>query len=429
MRFYTVTQLGPRRSLTPEGFLLCEAVPIARTGTMLYAAGEVPVEAGPDGIIRIERTPEEVFRPESMASYEGKAVTLDHPSDDVTPENWNELARGIAFNLRRGTGIEDDLLLADLLITERKAIRAAEKIREVSCGYDASYEQTSPGYGRQTDIFGNHIALVTNGRCGTRCAIGDKDTMKKQKWFDRLRATFKARDEAEFEKTLTDEPTMDDAEESEEEKKKREAEEGKKTADALTKVADALTTLTDRVAKLETRDAKAKDDGEETEEEKKKREAEEAAGKKTEDDESDEEKKKKAEDKARDSAALVTEAQEVFARAEILSPGLQMPTVDSAADPKKTRDSLCALKRKALASALAGSNRDAVVPLVGANPTFDALTCDALNLAFVGASEIVKRQNTAAQTRVTFDAGKNAAGVANSISAINRRNAEFWARQ
>ena len=104
MRFYTVQKLGPKRSLTPEGFLLCEEVPVARTGEMLYGPGEVPVEPGPDGLIRISRTPEEVFRAETMASCMGKDATLDHPDDFVQPSNYAALTQGVMLNPRRGTG-------------------------------------------------------------------------------------------------------------------------------------------------------------------------------------------------------------------------------------------------------------------------------------------------------------------------------------
>lgn len=103
--FYTVERLGARQSVTNDGFLLCEGVPIARIGQLLYAAGEVPVEPGRDGIIRIERTPEEVFRPETLASFEGKPVTMDHPAEFVTPDTWRQLAVGFTQNVRRGEGL------------------------------------------------------------------------------------------------------------------------------------------------------------------------------------------------------------------------------------------------------------------------------------------------------------------------------------
>jgi uncharacterized protein len=175
MRFYTTEVLGPRQELTPEKFLLCRDVPIARTGTMLYAEGEIPGLTAVDGIVRVDRDPAEVFREETLASFEGKAFTLDHPAEDVIPENWSRLAKGIVENVRRGAGIDDDLMLADILVTDQKAIEQIREkgLREVSAGYDASYEQTVEGRARQFNIIGNHVALVDQGRCGYRCAIGD----------------------------------------------------------------------------------------------------------------------------------------------------------------------------------------------------------------------------------------------------------------
>lgn len=174
MRFYTVEQLSPKISETPEGFLLCESVPVARTGEMTYKAGEVPVK-DKGGVVTIKRTEDVVFDDVTIRSFEGKPVTLDHPDDFVTPENWTELAHGTVQNVRRGTGEQDDLLLADLLITTAKAIELVKSgLREVSCGYDADYAELEEGLGEQKNIIGNHIALVDKGRAGSRCAIGDK---------------------------------------------------------------------------------------------------------------------------------------------------------------------------------------------------------------------------------------------------------------
>jgi hypothetical protein len=173
MRYHIASSLSEHIKETPEGYLLCLDAPIARTGVQMYAAEEVPLEAAYDGTVRVYRMAEEVFAPETVASYEGKPVTLDHPEDNVSPENWRELARGVAQNVRRGEGETADLLLADLLITDAEAIEAVRGgLREISCGYDAGYEDLGPGVGRQTDIIGNHVALVRAGRCGPRCANG-----------------------------------------------------------------------------------------------------------------------------------------------------------------------------------------------------------------------------------------------------------------
>ena len=174
---YTTTQLGVTQSLTPEGFLLCSGVPIARSGTLLYGPGEVPVDTGPDGMIHVERTAAELHAAACVASFQGKAVTLDHPDVDVTPDNWPKLSHGLLLNVRPAFAEDDPsigLLLADVLVMSQKAIKEVrDGLREVSCGYDADYEQTAPGVAQQTHILGNHLALVPRGRCGPRCSIRD----------------------------------------------------------------------------------------------------------------------------------------------------------------------------------------------------------------------------------------------------------------
>ena len=194
MRYYTTGRLSPNILETPEGYLLCPGTAVARTGVLEYAPEEVGMEGGPDGKVTIHRTETEVFAPEAMAGFEGKPVTLEHPEEDVSPENWRELAVGVAQNVRRGEGDQADLLLADLLITDERAIQEVRQgLRELSCGYDAHYVETGPGEGRQTNIVGNHIALVEAGRCGPRCKIKDHQqgadvmaTAKKPGWLDRL---------------------------------------------------------------------------------------------------------------------------------------------------------------------------------------------------------------------------------------------------
>ena len=174
--FFAAEQLGPHMSETPEGYLLCEAVPIARTGIQEYADIEFPdLQAGPDGIIYVERAPEVVFAPETLASLLGKSVTIGHPKEFVTPATWAILTKGTVHNPRRGEGDQDDLLLADLLITDKFAINEVRNngLRGISVGYDADYEQIAPGRARQTTIVANHAALVPNPRCGPVCSVQD----------------------------------------------------------------------------------------------------------------------------------------------------------------------------------------------------------------------------------------------------------------
>ncbi len=88
--FHLEERLGENQGLTPEGFLLCENVPIARTGLMMYGAGEIHVNGefldGDDkGLIRVTRHEDDVFHPRTLSSFEGKSVTDDHPPEGVDP--------------------------------------------------------------------------------------------------------------------------------------------------------------------------------------------------------------------------------------------------------------------------------------------------------------------------------------------------------
>ena len=173
-KFYSVAKLSERLKETPEGFLVCEGVPITRSGDLMYGPGETPVSPG-KGETVISRTVEDIHDPITIASFEGKPVTINHPDNFVTPETWRALAVGIVQNVRPGEGGEAEYLLADLLITDSEAIDAvkSKRLREVSCGYEAEYVEESPGRGRQENIIGNHVALVPAGRCGSECAIFD----------------------------------------------------------------------------------------------------------------------------------------------------------------------------------------------------------------------------------------------------------------
>ncbi|MGU3523850.1 DUF2213 domain-containing protein [Enterobacteriaceae bacterium C23F] len=204
MKYFFETRLGETRYRLADGSLLCKDVPVARTGKQLYGAADLP-NLIPDafGEIVVSRSPEHVFDPATLASFEGMSITVLHPEDEngnvqlVNPANWKELAVGHLQNVRRGTGDQSDLMIADIIIKDEYAIQMVEDgLRQVSCGYDAEYEQTEPGKAEQVEITGNHVALVPKGRAGNRCAIGDRDTMANQKksWWTRMRAAIKTGD-------------------------------------------------------------------------------------------------------------------------------------------------------------------------------------------------------------------------------------------
>lgn len=170
---YYGTRLSENISLRePEGYLLCLNVPVARTGVQEYLPEELNLPRRPDPV-PVFRPEEEVFSPETVASFEGMPVTDEHPAEGVTAGNIRSLQKGHAHNVRRGSGNESDLLLADLIVTDPELIRRilAGK-REISCGYTYELCEENGRY-IQRKIRGNHVAVVGAGRAGRRVSIRD----------------------------------------------------------------------------------------------------------------------------------------------------------------------------------------------------------------------------------------------------------------
>ena len=156
----------------PEGYLLCLNVPVARTGTQEYLPQELALPGGGE-MIQVYRPEDEVFSPETIASFEGMPVTNDHPPDGVDVSNIRALQKGHAHNVRRGSGEESDLLLADLIITDPELIDLVlSGKREISCGYTYELHEEN-GQFIQRKIRGNHVAVVDAGRAGPRVSIKD----------------------------------------------------------------------------------------------------------------------------------------------------------------------------------------------------------------------------------------------------------------
>ena len=141
---------------TDEGYLKvwCKA---ARTGTQLYTRG--------DGTqVREYRPKDEVSKPESLASFGMKAVTLGHPSVLLDTETTKLHQVGHAGSHVRFT---DGFVEVALVITDQKAIDSIQRgdSQEVSAGYRVDYDPT-PGVtpegeaydGIQRNIKVNHIA-------------------------------------------------------------------------------------------------------------------------------------------------------------------------------------------------------------------------------------------------------------------------------
>jgi len=406
MKYFFTTRIGPNRYEMGDGSLLCKDVPIARTGTQVYLADDLPeIEPDDDGEIVVTRTPEEVFSPEALASFEGMSVVILHPEDEqgnikfVDPKNWRQLAIGHVTNVRRGKGEQADLVLADLVIKDQMGIQAVlDGLRQVSCGYDAEYEQTSPGKANQYQIRGNHTALVPNGRAGIRCSIGDSKSMasKAKQWLASLKKAVKTKDSAATEELMDNVPenlTGDDDDTIPTVVVKIEgpdavtppSEQSSQPTDDENDLGTRLSALEATVQALVAKLTPATGDAESEEE--------------------------KTEEKKMTGDAGYQ--QDVLSRAELIMPGFSLP------DGSK----MGTIKRQVLSAAFkTADGRKLIEPLAGKNTDFDKIHMTTVDSIFNGAAELAKSRNNGLQGLAAFSANANSTDVA----ALNNTNKDFW---
>lgn len=179
---------------TPEGFLICKNVSLARTGLMEYEnIGQM--EGNSNEILYIGHSSDVLSSEATISSFEGKSITLEHPNDMLSPDNIKDHSVGHIQNVHFDE--ESQTLVADLVIITVDAIKLVKNgLREVSCGYWADVVQNSDGTGTLTNVIGNHLALVANGRCGSKCSINDKgiNMTEKETLFKKIAALFDSKD-------------------------------------------------------------------------------------------------------------------------------------------------------------------------------------------------------------------------------------------
>lgn len=148
----------------------------ARTGTQQYLGAEM---GRPDlGVVTVYRDEAEVFSKASLQSFAAIPLTVDHPPAGVTAANWKQVAVGTTGNevLRDG-----EFLKIGLKVMDANAIQAIrDGKRELSVGYrteivwgDGVAPDGTPYQAKQTAIVADHIAIVSAGRAGPQCRIGD----------------------------------------------------------------------------------------------------------------------------------------------------------------------------------------------------------------------------------------------------------------
>lgn len=161
------TLTGTRR--TADGFLVTQARAV-RTGIQLYTGAEMGM--ADKAVVRVYRPEDEVRSPASLQSFSHAPVTMGHPAESVTSDNWKTLAIGEVSTAAKW---EDDHISLPLILKDAAAIAAVEAgTRELSAGYTCTIDAT-PGTTPQGEAYDavqrsiviNHLAVVPKGRAGT----------------------------------------------------------------------------------------------------------------------------------------------------------------------------------------------------------------------------------------------------------------------
>jgi hypothetical protein len=136
-----------------------------------------------------------------------------------------------------------------------------------------------------------------------------------------------------------------------------------------------------------------------------------------------------------DSTSLSGPWQELLSRAEVLAPGIRMPTFDAKASARSTQDAMCGFRRKVLNEALKEDDtRDVIENIHEGRPELRQMTCDAVKTLFNAASSMVQQANSKravahVQDGVNYRDMPGNKNMQATVQGINQKNADFWAKQ
>lgn len=184
--FKDLGKVSSRRT-TKEGYLSVVA-DFARIGIQDYYVGEIPrnqvppdLRDDPFTIVRLLRPENEVFNDSSMQSFSQKPVTNDHPPEHITSKNFKDFkAFQVGFSGNE-VSKNQDRLRVPLLIQDAEAIKEIKAGKDLlSAGYSSKVLWTSGVHEKfgaydaiQSNIEGNHIAIVDSARGGENVKIND----------------------------------------------------------------------------------------------------------------------------------------------------------------------------------------------------------------------------------------------------------------
>ena len=197
-------KLPTQRTFKDSGAMVAPAV-LARTGIMQYLAkecGAAFADMDPNAVVNIMTRPEDLFDPESLASYHAAPITIGHPDDDVSIDNAKDLQRGHLDGIPIRDG---DDLTGQIVLTHAEAVDlvGSGEAEELSSGHDAIVVRVTDEEAKQlgyhaykTNIRCNHFAIVRKGRAGNARIADEQVKMFDQAFVDGLQAKLDAAEES-----------------------------------------------------------------------------------------------------------------------------------------------------------------------------------------------------------------------------------------
>jgi hypothetical protein len=171
------------RKIDLNGWIEIKNNPISKVGVFPYSGRQIRSDLEPDKIYKVYRSEKELSDPECIDSFKLIPWTDEHAmlgseDDGLLPAE----EKGVEGVIGEDVYFEDGYLKANIKVFSESLKNAMKYKKDLSVGYRCDYNQESGVYNGesydflQTNLRGNHVALVEEGRSGRDVSVLDRLT-------------------------------------------------------------------------------------------------------------------------------------------------------------------------------------------------------------------------------------------------------------
>lgn len=161
-----------------DGLLYCYNAILGHVGVQKYYDHELGGLS--NRIVKVHKLKEDFLDEDSIATLEGKSLTLNHPRDEngrikfVDGTNYKDLEKGTVLK----AWADGDTLYGNLVVKDPDVIMDIldGKLKSLSLGYNAKIEKYGDNDLKQVNFYFNHLSFVPKGRA-VNAQIVDEDTV------------------------------------------------------------------------------------------------------------------------------------------------------------------------------------------------------------------------------------------------------------